>query len=160
MGGILSNRIRHCSSYKKASAIVIDGFSTTQGAIDQIEIIVYLAGADDDCRDNAKGTSGDIKIFFNAIDAEKVTDFTSAEVGTDGKLTVVGDATKHTTNTKVEIKVGDGSWTEVAGQWVDGTFTSTNPLTGVVKDTIVNVRLTEANKSPSEVKQATNNMTA
>lgn len=145
---------------KKASAIVIDGFSTTQGAIDQIEIIVYLAGADDDCRDNAKGTSGDIKIFFNAIDAEKVTDFTSAEVGTDGKLTVVGDTTKHTTNTKVEIKVGDGSWTEVAGQWVNGTFTSTNPLTGVVKDTIVNVRLTEANKSPSEVKQATNNMTA
>ena len=145
---------------KKASAIVIDGFSTKQGAIDQIEIIVYLAGADDDCRDNAKGTSGDIKIFFNAIDAEKVTDFTSAEVGTDGKLTVVGDAAKHTTNTKVEVKIGDGSWTEVAGQWVDGTFTSTNPLTGVVKDTIVNVRLTETNKSPSEVKAATNNMTA
>ena len=145
---------------KKASAIVIGGFSTTQGAIDQIEIIVYLAGADDDCRDNAKGTSGDIKIFFNAIDAEKVTDFTSATVGTDGKLTVAGVDGKHTTNTKVEVKVGEGAWTEVAGEWTSGTFTSTNPLTGVVAGTVVNVRLTEANKSPSDVKPATNTMTA
>ena len=145
---------------KKASAIVIEGFSTTQGAIDQIEMIVYLAGADDDCRDNAKGTSGDIKIFFNAVDADKVDDFTSATIDENGKLTVVGDGTKHTATTKVEVKVGEGAWSEVQGTWTTGRFVSTNALTGITKDSVVNVRLTETNKAPSTEKLATNNMTA
>ena len=145
---------------KKASAIVIKDLSTKQGAIDQIEMIVYLAGADDDCRDNAKGTSGDIKIFFNAVDADKVDDFTSATIGTDGKLTVVGDQEKHTATTKVEVKVGEGAWSEVQGTWTTGTFDSTNALTGITKDSVVKVRLTETNKAPSTEKLATNNMTA
>ena len=52
----------------KASLIKIEGLSTTQGAIDQIEIIVYLAGSDDDCIDNAKNASGTIKMFFYTED--------------------------------------------------------------------------------------------
>ena len=53
---------------KKASLIKIGGLSTTQGEIDQIEIIVYLAGSDDDCIDNAKNASGTIKMFFYTED--------------------------------------------------------------------------------------------
>ena len=52
---------------KGAWAIVIDGLTTTQGEIDQIEIVIYIAGADSDCRDEALGAVGSISIFFNAI---------------------------------------------------------------------------------------------
>lgn len=48
-------------------AVVIDNLKTTQGAIDQIEIVIYIAGADSDCRNEAKGAGGDISIFFNAV---------------------------------------------------------------------------------------------
>ncbi|MBQ9107545.1 MAG: hypothetical protein IJY49_01790 [Clostridia bacterium] len=44
--------------------ITIDGLTTTQGEIDQIEIVIYIAGADSDCRDEAKGAEGSISIFF------------------------------------------------------------------------------------------------
>ena len=49
---------------KGAWFIEIDGLTTTQGQIDQIEIVIYIAGADDDCRDEAKGAAGSISIFF------------------------------------------------------------------------------------------------
>lgn len=52
----------------KASVIRIDGLSTTQGAIDQIEIIIYLAGSDTDCVDNGKNAGGAISIFFYTED--------------------------------------------------------------------------------------------
>ena len=50
--------------------ITIDGLTTTQGAIDQIEIVIYIAGADDDCRDEAKGAEGSISIFFVTEEAD------------------------------------------------------------------------------------------
>ena len=52
---------------KGAWAIVIDELKTAQGQIDQIEIVIYIAGADSDCRDEAKGAKGSISIFFNAV---------------------------------------------------------------------------------------------
>lgn len=52
----------------KASLIKIEGLSTSQSAIDQIEIIVYIAGSDADCIDNAKNASGSIKMFFYTVD--------------------------------------------------------------------------------------------
>ena len=53
-----------------AWAVTIPLTALTQGAIDQIEIVIYIAGADSDCRDEAKGASGEISIFFNAIEKE------------------------------------------------------------------------------------------
>ena len=54
----------------KSQAVVIPLEALTQGAIDQIEIVIYLAGADSDCRDEAKGTEGQVYIFFHTEDAD------------------------------------------------------------------------------------------
>ena len=53
----------------KAMAVIIDGLTGVQGQIDQIEIVIYLAGSDSDCRDEAKGASGSISIFFHTEEA-------------------------------------------------------------------------------------------
>ena len=52
-----------------AVALIIDGLTLVQGEIDQIEIVIYIAGADTDCRDEAKGASGEISIFFHTVEA-------------------------------------------------------------------------------------------
>ena len=143
----------------KASVVKISDLTTTQGAIDQIELIVYLAGADADCVDNAKGASGDIKIFFNAVQKSSSTKPTSATIGTDGKLTVVGTTANTDANTTVKAQINGGEWTTIAGTWSNGTFTSTNTI-GAKKDDVVNITLTETDKKASDSVKATNNMTA
>ena len=66
----------YAESYKKTApttsawAITIPLTALTQGEIDQIEIVIYIAGADEDCRDEAKGASGKVSIFFNAVPLE------------------------------------------------------------------------------------------
>ena len=47
-------------------AIPLTALKTTD-AIDQIEIVVYIAGTESDCIDQAKGSIGTIQIFFNAV---------------------------------------------------------------------------------------------
>ena len=47
-------------------ALIIDtGLSLTVGAIDQIELVIYIDGNDPDCINAAKGSSGSINIFFH-----------------------------------------------------------------------------------------------
>ena len=144
----------------KASAIVISGLSTQQGAIDQIELIVYLAGADDDCIDNAKGASGEIKIFFNAVQKPSSTAPTAATVATDGKLTATGTTANTTANTTVEVQINGGAWTTINGTWTDGTFTSAAAIPNAKAGDVINVRLTETGKTASGSFTATNSMTA
>ena len=54
----------------KASVIKIVDLSTTQGAIDQIEIIIYIAGPDADNNDSGKNAGGKMQIFFYTEDVE------------------------------------------------------------------------------------------
>ena len=54
----------------RASIVVISDLAKVQNDIDQIEIIIYIDGTDPDCRDEAKGASGAIKVFFNAVPVE------------------------------------------------------------------------------------------
>lgn len=49
-----------------AAAHSIDLPSTAVGAIDQLELVIYLAGADEDCVDAAKGVTVKVAIFFSA----------------------------------------------------------------------------------------------
>lgn len=56
----------------KASVIKIKDLSTTQGAIDQIEIIIYLAGSDADCVDSGKNAGGAISMFFYTEDVDSI----------------------------------------------------------------------------------------
>ena len=55
---------------KGAWYITIPNLTTEQGKIDQIEIVIYIAGADTDCRDEAKGAEGSISIFFVTEEAD------------------------------------------------------------------------------------------
>lgn len=48
----------------KAGIIRITDLSLNQNDIDQIEMIIYLAGADDDCIDTGKNAGGTIRMFF------------------------------------------------------------------------------------------------
>ena len=49
-----------------AAAHAIDLPATAVGAIDQLELVIYLAGADEDCVDAAKGVTVKVAIFFSA----------------------------------------------------------------------------------------------
>ena len=55
-----------------AAAHPIDLPSTAVGAIDQLELVIYLAGADEDCVDAAKGVTVKVAIFFSAQAAATV----------------------------------------------------------------------------------------
>ena len=52
-----------------AYALRIQDLSIEKGKIDQIELVIYIAGHDSDCIDQAKGASGSIKIFFHTTEA-------------------------------------------------------------------------------------------
>ncbi len=45
----------------------ITGLATAKDQIDQIEIVIYIAGSDSDCVDAAKGSKGAITMFFNVV---------------------------------------------------------------------------------------------
>lgn len=49
-----------------AAAYAIDLPATAVGAIDQLELVIYLAGSDSDCVDAAKGVTVKVAIFFSA----------------------------------------------------------------------------------------------
>ena len=49
-----------------AAAYAIDLPATAVGAIDQLELVIYLAGSDNDCVDAAKGVTVKVAIFFSA----------------------------------------------------------------------------------------------
>ncbi len=137
---------------KKASAIVIDGLSAEQGAIDQVELIVYLAGPDADCIDSGKGASGQIKMFFANEDAEgsdkltsatyTLTKSTSAQDFDQAKVTLAGI----TSGATVEYSVDNGTTWSTANI-TDNAFT----MTTLPEDwTKVKVRQTVKGKLPSE----------
>lgn len=49
--------------------IAINLSALKKDVIDQIEIVIYIAGDDDDCIDAAKGSKGQITMFFNVVAA-------------------------------------------------------------------------------------------
>lgn len=53
----------------KAQAVIIplDDSLVANGHISQVEIVIYIAGADDDCRNEALNSSGAISIFFHTV---------------------------------------------------------------------------------------------
>ena len=124
----------------KAGVVRIPDLSTEQGAIDQIELIIYIAGSDSDCNDNAKNASGTIEIFFATVSAE-ATKASEASVDGSNILTITGgDASYTAENTTVTIQGTDGSYTKVEGTWANGTFTSTSAVTATKGSTKVKVK--------------------
>ena len=107
----------------KAGVVVIDGLSTGADDIDQIEFIIYIDGTDPDCRDEAKGPSGEIKIFFNAVEkeAEKSAQPTDVKyLSASTRITLTG-----VTGSTVEYSINGGTtWKALNGSWSGSTFTS------------------------------------
>ena len=133
----------------RAGVVVINGLSTGADAIDQIEFIIYIDGTDPDCRDDAKGPSGEIKIFFNAVEkaAEKSAQPTDVKYSKDTKkitLTGVNGSTfEYSTD-------GGSNWNALTGSWSGTTFTSAT-LDGIPSDlTNVKVRQKTGSKAYSD----------
>ena len=137
---------------KGLRAYAITGLTTDTAEIDQIEIVIYLAGDDSDCRDAAKGSKGEISMFFNVVEKATTVAPTSATIDSTGKLTLTG-----VNNATVEIRVNEGAWVKVEGTWNETTFTSTDAIADVKAGDTVQVRQTETGKIASAPFDATNN---
>ena len=132
---------------KGIRSYAIPNLATTKGQIDQIEIVIYLAGSDEDCIDQAKGSKGSISMFFNAVDKEKSGAITNAKIE-QGKLTLTGAGQ----NTDVYVKVDNAAeWTKVEGIWNTNTFTSNATLANLLKTSSVQVKQIEKGKTESDV---------
>ena len=136
-------------------ACVISGLDTEPNKITQVEVVIYMAGADTDCNDQGKTATGDINLFFNCVDEKTTATPTAAAVDNTGKLTLTGvkDAT-------VEYQVDGGNWTKIEGTWANTNFTATNELPDSAKGKTIKVRQTETGKAVSAEIEATNNFKA
>lgn len=94
--------------------------------VTQIEVVIYMAGADSDCNDQGKTSSGDIMMFFDTANAQTAAP-TAATVDANGELTVTGvtGATGATVEYQVE---GSAEWKTIQGNWNTTKFTSTEKL--------------------------------
>ncbi len=132
-------------------ACVIEGLDTEVNKISQVEVVIYMAGADPDCNDQGKTSAGSIMMFFDTENATSATP-TNATVDNTGKLSLTGVA-----NSTIEYKIGDGQWTTIAGSWNNATFTATAPLPDSAKNATIQVRQTESGKDASSAAPVTNN---
>ena len=106
-----------------SAAVVIENLDPQMNKVTQIEVVIYMAGADSDCTDSGKTASGEVRMFFDS--ANEQTKATSAKLTTGGKLEIEGgDAAYSETNTTVKI---DNQL--IAGTWTNGKFTSTDAVT-------------------------------
>ncbi len=106
-----------------SAAVVIQNLDMQMNKVTQIEVVIYMSGADSDCTDSGKTASGEVRMFFDS--ANEQTKATSAKLTADGNLEIEGgDAAYSATNTTVKI---DNQL--IAGTWTNGKFTSTAAVT-------------------------------
>ena len=129
---------------------------TQQGEMDQVQLIVYLAGNDPDCINEAKGVTAKIGLYFETIETD-VTTTTTAEnltgvINESGILTV----TNGVNGAVVEYTYDAVIWRKANGTWSGTTFTSL-ALTSLKDKTNVKIRIRETGKLSSTAVVATNN---
>ena len=130
----------------------------TVGEIDQVQLVIYLAGADTDCIDSAKGVNAIIGLYFEAEEkeTEKSATPTAASIDQNGKLTMTGIGA----GTKVEYSINNGTtWVEIKGTWEDKVFT-VDKVAETLKGATVKIRQTAVGKAASEAFDVTNNYNA
>lgn len=138
----------------KAGVVRIDNLSMAQGAIDQIEIIIYIAGSDPDCIDNAKNASGEIKMFFATTSATPSEKPANPAIDINGKFTMTG-----VNGSTVEYRIGEtGNWTSfaTAGQWTQNEYAVTK-VDDKLKGATIYVRQKTTGKGYSEAVKVDNN---
>ena len=140
--------------------VAINLTKTVQAEFDQVQVVVYLAGNDPDCNDNAKGVTAKIGMFFETID-ENITAKTvfaetkSATIDNKGILTVEGGVA----DAVVEYSVENGAWVKANGSWTGTKFTSAVALASTKGKNNVRVRIRETDKLSSDPITVTNNYT-
>lgn len=127
--------------------VVIDLTKVKVGDLDQVQLVIYLAGKDDDCIDAAKGVNARIGMYFEAEEVEgaKSNAPTEAKVDSTGKLTLTG-----VRGSSIEYKVADGAWTKIEGKWDGTSFTANAALPADAKGKTIKVRQIEDGKATSD----------
>ncbi len=139
----------------KVGVVKISDLSTAQGAIDQIELIIYIAGSDPDCIDNAKNASGQIKMFFATESATPTDALTAATYKVDSTNGTTFTLTGYKAGATLEYKVGEGtSWTKI-NETVNIDRVTVAALTTVDEGNKVYIRQTEVGKAASNGIEAT-----
>lgn len=139
----------------KVGVVKIDGLSTAQGAIDQIELIIYIAGSDPDCIDNAKNASGQIKMFFATESATPTDALTAATYSVNSSNGTTFELTGYKEGSTLEYKIGDsGKWTTIT-ETVSSNSVTVAALTTIAESNKVYIRQTEAGKAASNAIEAT-----
>ncbi len=109
-------------------------------------MIIYIDGTDTDCRDEAKGPSGEVKIFFNAVAADAVkSDAPTAATYAGNKITVTG-----VSGSSVQYTIDGTTWKDLRGNWNGITFTSVELADIPGELTNVKVRQKTGNKEYSD----------
>ena len=135
-------------------ACVISGLDTEVNKISQVEVVIYMAGADSDCNDQGKTSAGSIMMFFDTANATSAQP-TSATVNSNGILSLTG-----VPNSTIEYTTGDGNWTPIAGSWSGTKFTAGSALPASAKGATIQVRQTESGKDASSAASVKNDFKA
>lgn len=117
-----------------SAAVVINNLDTQINKVTQIEVVIYMSGADSDCTDSGKTASGEVKMFFDSVNEQ--TQATSAKLIADNKLEIEGGETTYTA-TNTTVKIGEET---IAGTWTNGKFTSAGTVTATAGTTKVVVQ--------------------
>ena len=140
----------------KVGVVKIDGLSTDQGAIDQIELIIYIAGSDPDCIDNAKNASGQIKMFFATESATQTDALKAATYSVNSTNGTTFELTGYIAGSKLEYRIGesDDNWTAIT-ETVSSNSVNVATLRTIAEGSKVYIRQTEVGKAASNATVAT-----
>ena len=139
----------------KVGVVKIDGLSIDQGAIDQIELIIYIAGSDPDCIDNAKNASGQIKMFFATESATQTDALKAATYSVNSTNGTTFELTGYIAGATLEYRVGDsGEWTKIT-ETVSSNSVTVAALKTIAEGNKVYIRQTEVGKAASNATEAT-----
>ena len=129
-------------------AYQISGLDLNKDEITQLEVVIYMAGADDDCNDQGKTAAGSIKMFFNT--QEKSSALTKAEYTVEDTKGTTVDLAGYVTGATVEYSTDGTTWKSAGA--VTNNQVKIADLTAVTK---LYIRQTEADKAASNAIEAT-----
>ena len=129
-------------------AYQISGLDLNKDEITQLEVVIYMAGADDDCNDQGKTAAGSIKMFFNT--QEKSSALTKAEYTVHETNGTTVDLAGYVTGATVEYSTDGTTWKSAGA--VTNNQVKIADLTAVPK---LYIRQTEKDKAPSNQFEAT-----
>lgn len=121
-------------------AVEISGLDLEKGKISQVELVIYMSGADPDCNDTGKSSEGEIKLFFDTANAITATNSATNLVVNcnEESYSQTNTSIYTTTSETVDTSAWNaGSATKIEGTWNKGTFTSTAAIDSAAKNIVI-----------------------